>query len=189
MSSSECTNLPCGECGASEGEACDFWCTWADPGAVTVADLVATGNHAYAVRHCQRCQGDGRDLTDAERPQCRCVRDLIDYFDLRVSDLHERLRDLSEDADSERERLADQQRRWSALALAFALRELDLTAFVGAQGTVTLWTTSGSVHIAVPAVGFVAIDFNDGTHLTWTVPPVQDDPRAVAWAIQKCTTN
>ncbi|WP_158886178.1 hypothetical protein [Amycolatopsis anabasis] len=180
----------CFYCGAEYGEVCRPFCTVDDVGVVGTADLVPVEGGRYAVKHCGRCQGGGRDQADLIlATPCRCLVDRITYLDLRAEEhLEKANRALAAGGAPRRAaRHTVLARRWKLLALAAALRGLRVDAYADAHKNLVLAKTShGTVQICLPIDLHSAtlITRTDGTLWHLKNPAGMDEARIVAWHLR-----
>ncbi|WP_018685346.1 hypothetical protein [Actinokineospora enzanensis] len=122
--------LPCYDpaCSAEPGEACGSFCTHGEPNpAPGHEDLVPVEPGAYAVRHCPRCSGSGKDSASPDRANCRCRVDVLDELQMRAGKLYRQAQTEGED---DAARTLAEVRRLDAEALVAALTELGVSARV-----------------------------------------------------------
>ncbi|WP_037719327.1 hypothetical protein [Streptomyces sp. AA4] len=153
-------------CGAEPGEPCDSLCDEV-VNDFSAADLVpvADAHRTYAVKHCPRCLGRGRDRTEPDPDKfCRCVLDWIDVLDLRADELLDSADDAYDEGGLiEHVRVTKLAVRWRTLGLAAALRETGHNARADVlTGTVRVTTVFGAVRIAITASG-LRVKRTDGT--------------------------
>lgn len=179
--------LPCYDpaCMAKPDEACESFCTHGEPDpAPGHEDLVPVDSGMFAVRHCPRCSGSGKDTASPNRANCRCRVDALRELEMHAGALYWQARDQD---DEQAARTLAEARRLDAEALVTALTELDVSAGVHLESEpiycVAIETTFGRI-----LVGFdhddhrVLIRRVDGTQ--WSLRALLGSVRSVAWTLR-----
>lgn len=122
--------LPCYDpaCMAKPGQPCDSFCTHGEPDPAPGHEhLVPVDSGMFAVRHCPRCSGSGKDAASPNQMDCRCRVDALCELEMRAGALCWQAKD--QDAVQAALTLAE-ARRLEAEALVTALAEVGVPARV-----------------------------------------------------------
>jgi hypothetical protein len=179
--------LPCYDpaCSAEAGEACGSFCTHGEPNpAPGHEDLMPVDSGAFAVRHCPRCSGSGKDAASPDQADCRCRVDALHELEMRAGKLYRQAQDQD---DEQAARTLAEVRRLDAEALVTALAELNVSARVHLGSApvyaVVIDTKFGRI--------FAGLDLDDNRRVLvqrvdatqWELR-VLGDVRTIAWTLR-----
>lgn len=172
-------------CMSEPGEACSPWCTHGEPDpAPGHEDLVPVDSGEFAVRHCPRCNGSGKDAASPAREDCRCRVEAMRELEMHAGALYRQAR--SQDGEQAARTLA-KARRLDAEALITALTELDVAARVDLDSApaycVAIDTKFGRILAGLDHDAHrVLVRRVDGTQ--WSLRALLGSVRSVAWTLR-----